>query len=115
FFIYQLIKIAQGTRATELLKGILFIIIIKFISSFFQLHTTAYIVDFIIQWSAIVVIVIFQPELRRGIQHIGRGSLFLIRKKTDDVDQTINEKAETGHYMSGNHYGGFRTIVMVVL
>ena len=76
FFIYQLIRIARGTKATELLKGILVIILIKFVSSFFQLHTTEYIVDFIIQWSAIALIVIFQPELRRGLQHIGRGSLF---------------------------------------
>src|SRR5699024_9476185 len=68
FFIYQVIRIAKGTRATELLKGILVIISIKFISTFFQLHTTEYIVDFIIQWSAIALIVIFQPELRRGLQ-----------------------------------------------
>ncbi|HIZ70489.1 MAG TPA: diadenylate cyclase CdaA [Candidatus Atopostipes pullistercoris] len=112
FFIYQLIKIAQGTRATELLKGILFIIIIKFISSFFQLHTTEYIVDFIIQWSAIALIVIFQPELRRGLQHIGRGSLFSIRKKTDPVDQTINEIAEAVHYMSRRHIGALISIEM---
>ena len=112
FFIYQLIKIAQGTRATELLKGILFIIIIKFISSFFQLHTTEYIVDFIIQWSAIALIVIFQPELRRGLQHIGRGSLFSIRKKTDSVDQTINEIAEAVHYMSRRHIGALISIEM---
>ena len=112
FFIYQLIKIAQGTRATELLKGILFIIIIKFISSFFQLHTTEYIVDFIIQWSAIALIVIFQPELRRGLQHIGRGSLFSIRKKTDPVDQTINELAEAVHYMSRRHIGALISIEM---
>lgn len=112
FFIYQLIKIAQGTRATELLKGILFIIIIKFISSFFQLHTTEYIVDFIIQWSAIALIVIFQPELRRGLQHIGRGSLLSIRKKTDPVDQTINEIAEAVHYMSRRHIGALISIEM---
>ena len=112
FFIYQLIKIAQGTRATELLIGILFIIIIKFISSFFQLHTTEYIVDFIIQWSAIALIVIFQPELRRGLQHIGRGSLFSIRKKTDPVDQTINEIAEAVHYMSRRHIGALISIEM---
>ena len=51
FFIYQLIRIAKGTKATELLKGILVIILIKFVSNIFQLHTTEYIVDFIIQWS----------------------------------------------------------------
>lgn len=112
FFIYQLIKIAQGTRATELLKGILFIIIIKFISSIFQLHTTEYIVDFTIQWSAIALIVIFQPELRRGLQHIGRGSLFSIRKKTNPVDVTINEIAEAVHYMSRRHIGALISIEM---
>lgn len=112
FFIYQLIKIAQGTRATELLKGILFIIIIKFISSIFQLHTTEYIVDFTIQWSAIALIVIFQPELRRGLQHIGRGSLFSIRKKTNPVDITINEIAEAVHYMSRRHIGALISIEM---
>ncbi|MEY8292375.1 diadenylate cyclase CdaA [Carnobacteriaceae bacterium 52-44] len=112
FFIYQLIKIAQGTRATELLKGILVIITIKFLSSFFQLHTTEYIVDFVIQWSAIALIVIFQPELRRGLQHIGRGSLFSIRKKTNPVEVTINEIAEAVHYMSRRHIGALISIEM---
>lgn len=112
FFIYQLIKIAQGTRATELLKGILVIITIKFISSFFQLHTTEYIVDFVIQWSAIALIVIFQPELRRGLQHIGRGSLFSIRRKTNPVEVTINEIAEAVHYMSRRHIGALISIEM---
>lgn len=112
FFIYQLIKIARGTRATELLKGILVIITIKFLSSFFQLHTTEYIVDFVIQWSAIALIVIFQPELRRGLQHIGRGSLFSIRKKTNPVEVTINEIAEAVHYMSRRHIGALISIEM---
>lgn len=112
FFIYQLLRIAQGTRATELLKGILVIITIKFVSTVFQLHTTEYIVDFVIQWSAIALIVIFQPELRRGLQHIGRGSLFSIRKRTDPVEQTINEIAEAVHYMSRRHIGALISIEM---
>ena len=91
FFIYQLLRISRGTRATELFKGILVIILVKLFSSFFQLHTTEYIVDFIIQWSAIALIVIFQPELRRGLQHIGRGSLFSIRKQADPVEEAVDE------------------------
>lgn len=112
FFIYQLIRIAQGTRATELLKGILVIILIKFLSTFFQLRTTEYIVDFIIQWSAIALIVIFQPEMRRGLQHIGRGSLFSIRKKTNPIDVTIAEIAEAVQYMSRRHIGALISIEM---
>ena len=110
FFIYQLMRISQGTRSTELLKGILVIITIKFLSSFFKLHTTEYIVDFIIQWSAIALIVIFQPELRRGLQHIGRGSLFSIRKKSDPVESMVEELAESVNYMSRRHIGALISI-----
>ena len=110
FFIYQIMRISQGTRSTELLKGIFVIITIKFMSSFFQLHTTEYIVDFIIQWSAIALIVIFQPELRRGLQHIGRGSLFSIRKKSDPVEDTVEEIAEAVTYMSRRHIGALISI-----
>lgn len=112
FFIYHLLRIARGTRATELLKGILVIIFIKFMSSFFQLHTTEYIVDFVIQWSAIALIVIFQPELRRGLQHIGRGSIFSIRKKTDSSEQMIEELGDAVQYMSRRHIGALISIEM---
>lgn len=110
FFFYQLIRIAQGTKATELLKGILVIITIKFVSSFFQLHTTEYIVDFVIQWSAIALIVIFQPELRRGLQRIGRGSLFSIRKEADPVEEAIDELTEAVNYMSRRKIGALISI-----
>ena len=110
FFIYQIMRISRGTRSTELLKGIFVIITIKFLSSFFNLHTTEYIVDFIIQWSAIALIVIFQPELRRGLQHIGRGSLFSIRKKTDPVEDSVGEIAEAVEYMSRRHIGALISI-----
>lgn len=110
FFIYQLIRIARGTKATELLKGILVIILIKFVSTFFQLHTTEYIVDFIIQWSAIALIVIFQPELRRGLQHIGRGSLFSIRKKDDPVEDAIDEIVDAVQYMGRRRIGALISI-----
>lgn len=110
FFIYQIMRISQGTRSTELLKGIFVIITIKFLSSFFQLHTTEYIVDFIIQWSAIALIVIFQSELRRGLQHIGRGSLFSIRKKSEPVEEMVEEIAEAVNYMSRRHIGALISI-----
>lgn len=110
FFIYQLIKIAQGTKATELLKGILVIITIKFVSNLFQLHTTEYIVDFVIQWSAIALIVIFQPELRRGLQHIGRGSLFSIRKEANPVEEAIDEVTEAVKYMGRRKIGALISI-----
>lgn len=110
FFIYQLVRISKGTRATELLKGILFIIMIKFFSSLLGLHTTEFIVDFIIDWYPIALVVIFQPELRRGLQHIGRGSLFSIRKEADPIEDAIDEIAEAVQYMSRRRIGALISI-----
>ena len=72
FIIYQLIKIVCGTRINELLNGIFIVLSVKVISSVFNLHTTEYLIDFVIQWSALALIIIFQPELRRGLEHLGR-------------------------------------------
>ncbi|MER2040075.1 MAG: TIGR00159 family protein, partial [Solibacillus sp.] len=71
FFIYQLIKILRGTRAVQLLKGIAVIIIIKIASFFLELQTVDWIVDLVIQWSVLAMIIIFQPEMRRGLEHLG--------------------------------------------
>lgn len=81
FIIYQLIKIVRGTRINELLNGIFIVLSVKVISSVFNLHTTEYLIDFVIQWSALALIIIFQPELRRGLEHLGRGSVFAKKKK----------------------------------
>lgn len=110
FFIYQIMRISRGSRSNELLKGIFVIVSIKILSSFFNLLTTEYIVDFIIQWSAIALIVIFQPELRRGLQHIGRGSLFSIRKQSDPLEDTVEDIAEAVQYMSRRHIGALISI-----
>lgn len=112
FFIYQLIKLLRGTRATELLKGILVIVMIKVFSTFFQLYTTEYIIDFVIQWSAIALIVIFQPELRRTLEHLGRGTLFTSEKKMNPSKEAIEDIGEAVEYMSKRHIGALISIEM---
>ncbi|WP_018659809.1 diadenylate cyclase CdaA [Allofustis seminis] len=112
FFIYQIIKILKGTRATELLKGILVIMVIKVFSSLFQLYTTEYIIDFVIQWSALALIVIFQPELRRALEHLGRGTLFTSQKKANPTQKMIESIADAAEYMGRRHIGALISLEM---
>ena len=112
FFIYQIIQIIRGTKVNELFKGILVIIAIKIGSSLFQLHTTEYIIDFVIQWSTIALIVIFQPELRRGLEHLGRSSVFSSRKTINASDKMIEDIAEACEYMSKRHIGALISLQM---
>lgn len=110
FVINQLMKIVRGTRAVQLLKGIGVILIIKFVSSFFQLQTTEYIVDYVIQWSALALIIIFQPELRRGLEHLGRGSLFARRKKVNPSEQLVQDISRATQYMGRRRIGALMSI-----
>lgn len=113
FVIYQLMKIVRGTRAVQLLKGIGVILAIKFISSFFQLQTTEYIVDYVIQWSAIALIIIFQPELRRGLEHLGRGYLFSRRRrKMNPSERLVQDIVRAVQYMSRRRIGALMSIEM---
>ena len=76
YVIYMLMMLLRGTKAVQLFRGIVVIILIKLVSWYIGLETVSWIMDQVINWGIIAIIVIFQPEIRRGLEHLGRGSLF---------------------------------------
>lgn len=110
FFFYQLLKFFQNSRATQLIKGIAVIILIKLISSFFGLQTTEWLIDIVIQWSAIALIVIFQPELRRGLERIGRGNLFERKREAEPTADMIEDLVTASRYMARRKIGALISI-----
>lgn len=112
FFIYQLMRIVRGTRAVELLKGIGIILLLKAFSVVFQLYTTEFVVDFVIQWSALALIIIFQPELRRGLEHLGRGSLFGRKRRSNPSEVIVDNLSHAIQYMGKRRIGALISIEM---
>ena len=84
YFIFKNIK--NNVKLSLIFKGLLFIIILKVISSWLSLITVGYLLDYIIQWGPIAIIVIFQPEIRTILEQLGRNQL-LGRHKTLTVDE----------------------------
>ncbi len=74
--IYELIMLLRGTRSIQLLRGIVILILAKVISLYLGLTMTSWILDQVINWGVIGCIVIFQPEIRRGLEKLGRRSVF---------------------------------------
>ena len=70
FMFYKLFALIRGTRATQLIKGILFIFIGSKLSEFFKLYTISWILN-----NAVAILIVFQPELRRILEHIGNNKL----------------------------------------
>lgn len=70
--VYKLIVLVRETRAWQLIKGILLIIVATEMSGFLELKTINYMLRSVLSVLAIGAIVLFQPELRRALEKIGR-------------------------------------------
>lgn len=70
FLAIKLIKIIKETRAWQLIKGIAFLIIFTLLSSILELHILNYILTSFMTYGVILLIIIFQPELRRALEQL---------------------------------------------
>ena len=75
FIIYNLIKIVRETRAEQLVKGILVLVVAFFISEIFKLKMLNALFSSFFQFSVLAVLIVFQPELRSALEHIGRSKI----------------------------------------
>ena len=85
--IYYVLKIASRTRAMQVLKGFGIMLIAALLSELFRLQTIAWILNYVINIGAILLIVLFQPELRRAFEHLGRGKLLDAFPKSSEAGE----------------------------
>lgn len=76
YVIYKLMMVIRGTKAVQLLKGIVVIVLVRLASQYLGLSTLQWLVDQAITWGFLAIIIIFQPELRRALEQLGRGRFF---------------------------------------
>lgn len=95
FLIYKAFYLLKETRAWQLLKGILFLIIITFLSGILKLNILYYILSSLMSYGFIMLIIIFQPELRRALEQLGTTNRFT---KFFGMDKDINAKTKENIY-----------------
>lgn len=87
YALYFILKnLRKNVKMVLLFKGILIIIAIKIIGDLFNLVTIGYLLDYVLTWGPLALIVIFQPEIRNVLEHLGRSQL-LGRHKILTVDE----------------------------
>jgi diadenylate cyclase len=113
FVIYELIVLLRGTKAVQLFRGIVVIAIVKAVSVLIGLDTVSWIMDQIINWAVIAMVIIFQPEIRRGLEHLGRGSMIARGKRqNEDEERMIAELDKAIQYMAKRRIGALMSIKM---
>lgn len=97
FLFYYILMWVKSTRAWNLFKGILVILIFVLIAAFFQMSTILWIAENTLNVGLIAVVIIFQPELRKALENLG-GKSFLSKffnfNKVESkkfTDKTIDE------------------------
>ncbi|MBW7985775.1 TIGR00159 family protein [Lactobacillus helveticus] len=112
YLVYRLIMLIRGTKAVQLAKGIVFIFIVRIIAGLLQLRAVTYIVDQIVSWAVIGIIVIFQPEIRRGLERLGRTPIFSERGESAHAKSVkmVQELDKAIQYMSKRRIGALITI-----
>lgn len=88
-FYFILKNIRNNVKMTLLFKGIIIILLIKLISTWFNLTTIGLILEYVIMWGPLALIIIFQPEIRNALEQLGRTQL-LGRHKTLTVGEREN-------------------------
>jgi len=74
FLIYQLLMLVRGTRASEVVKGLVVLLLICLLSNVLGLTALSWVLNIIVSNGAIALVILFQPELRRILEQLGRGT-----------------------------------------
>ena len=103
FLIYSALRSVQGTKLMTLVRGVLLFIMLKIISGWLGLGTFEWLLNQVITYGVIAAVIVFQPEIRRGLESLGRTTnIFSFSLSDDKKKQSSHIKAyeKSFDYMS---------------
>lgn len=94
FIMYKILLLIRGTRAIQVAKGLVVLLIAATVSNFVDLYTIRWLLEQLWPVLFVALVIIFQPELRRALEQLGRGQFFSRKTSplaTADVIHLIDE------------------------
>ena len=112
FFIYKLLGFIRETRAEQLAKGLLVFMLLLLGSWAFDLYTVHWLLSSVMTVGLVALVVIFQPELRRGLEYLGRSKLSRVFSQVDkeEAKHIIGEFVRAIESMSSSRTGALIVI-----
>lgn len=111
--LYKVYQMIQDTRAITLVKGLMVIVLLTIICGWLNLHVISWILQKSSEWLLIALPILFQPELRRALEHIGQGKFLshgvsILDKK--EADTIVDEIVKTAKKLSQTRTGALMVI-----
>ncbi len=91
--VYKLLMLTRDTRGSAVLKGLLLLLVLVGISNLVGLTALSWLLSSVLNNGPIVLVILFQPEIRKALEQIGRGARIDVRRDEaqEDADKLIDE------------------------
>lgn len=103
--IYWILKLTSKTRAIQVLKGLGLILVAAFIADFLGLVGITWLLNYVLTAGAILIVILFQPELRRALAQLGRGRIDLSSSKATSAQEIVENLLRAVLNMSKKRIG----------
>lgn len=113
FMAYYIIKnVKNNVKMILIVKGVVVLLVIAFLSDLLQLNTVGLLLQYVIQWGPIAIIVLFQPEIRSFLESIGRTKLLGRHKvlTVEEREKVVYEIMDAVEYLKKNKIGALMVI-----
>jgi len=108
FVVYKILGFIVQTRAEQILKGVIVLVIALIVSDILNLYTLNWMCKGAVALGAVAVLIVFQPELRRALEYMGRGSFMRASLRPEDkekIKKSINEISSAIENFSADRTG----------
>ncbi len=114
YLMYQAIRLVRETRAIQLVKGLAVLVGVYAVATFAQMRSLSFLIRYVFQYGALALLIVFQPELRRSLEQVGRTrfsslQLFGGNVDVDDINfrwrRTISAIGDAATFLSKRRIG----------
>ena len=109
--IYRLMWMVRKTSSGRVLRGVVVLLFAMWLCTHLELYATSFLLNKAVEWGILVLVILFQPEIRRFLERMGSGGLGLSNMfaqnttSPDDIDRAIAETVEAYTSMSKDKVG----------
>ena len=111
--IYFVLKnLKNNVKLVLIFKGVLIVVLVKVLSDYLNLTTIGLLLEYVIMWGPLALIIIFQPEIRNILEHLGRKQILTSHKilTMDEREKMVYEIMGAVEYLRKARIGGLIVI-----
>lgn len=107
FIIYRILVLLVGTRAIQLMKGVFILVVVSLLASMLRLRLLSWFIGNALLALSFAVPIVFQPELRKMLEEIGKGQFYLLKRHMSDDEAEVRVKQIAGalNYLKAHKIG----------